>query len=178
MTAARRLAGPHDVDLRVHTWREGLLSPVGHDLELRVADVTVEIDEGGGVVARCDAASIELVGAVANGRVDPGAIGRRDRGKIEDGARNQVLSVKRHPEVVFQAPATRSRPGGGVQLDGQLTLHGRTQPFSLVASPQDGRLVARARLDQRDFGIKPFSAMLGALKIRPVVEILVSVRAD
>ncbi len=178
MTTPRRLSGPHDVDLRVHTWREGLLSPVGHDLQLRVPRVTLDIGEGGAVTARCEAASIELMGAIVDGQVDARAIGRRDGRKIEDNARKQVLQVRRHPEVRFEAPSATALPGGGVQIDGQLTLHGHTRALSLVAAVEGGRLVARARLDQRDFGIKPFSGLLGTLKIRPVVEVRISVPVE
>jgi hypothetical protein len=34
--------------------------------------------------------------------------------------------------------------------------------------------VAEFRIDQRDFGIKPYSAMLGTLKIKPEVVVRVS----
>jgi hypothetical protein len=35
--------------------------------------------------------------------------------------------------------------------------------------------VGRARIDQRDFGITPFSAMMGTLKVQPHVDIEVRV---
>ena len=56
------------------------------------------------------------------------------------------------------------------EVVGKLTLHGVTREIRCTRS---GELV-EARLDQRDFGIKPYSAMFGTLKVKP--EVVVTVR--
>ena len=50
-----------------------------------------------------------------------------------------------------------------------------TNPISLDAHDDGKRWNAKVVLDQRKYGIKPFSAMLGALKIKPEVEVIISI---
>lgn len=167
-----------EVEITIRTFREGLLSSVGHDLELRLTRATAQRTAQGGLVATADTASIELVGALgADGQVDPKALSPRDRRKIEQSTVKDVLAAKKHPQALFRAPELRRTDDGGVEARGELTLHGRTRPLVLRAAPRGDRLVARLTLRQPDFGIKPFSAMLGALKVRAEVEIEISVPA-
>jgi polyisoprenoid-binding protein YceI len=60
-------------------------------------------------------------------------------------------------------------------IKGDLTLHGVTNQISLDAHSDGQRWNAKIILDQRKYGIKPFSAMLGALKIKPEVEVNISI---
>jgi polyisoprenoid-binding protein YceI len=66
------------------------------------------------------------------------------------------------------------RDGAQARIEGDLTLHGVTNPISLDAHDDGQRWNAKVVLDQRKFGIKPFSAMFGALKIKPDVEVNIS----
>ena len=59
-------------------------------------------------------------------------------------------------------------------VEGELTLHGATRAVHGVRKDDAQSRVAEFRFDQRDFGIKPFSAMFGTLKIKP--EVVVEVR--
>jgi len=67
------------------------------------------------------------------------------------------------------------RNGDRARIEGDLTLHGVTKAISVEAH-YDGQLWnAKVTLDQREYGIKPFSAMLGALKVKPNVEVTLRV---
>ena len=68
-----------------------------------------------------------------------------------------------------------TREGDRAQVEGDLTLHGVTNRISVEARDDGARWNAEIILYQRQFGIKPFSAMLGALKIKPEVEVSISV---
>jgi hypothetical protein len=50
-----------------------------------------------------------------------------------------------------------------------------TNPISVEARDDGTRWNAKLVLDQRKFGIKPFSAMFGALKVKPNVEVHITV---
>ncbi|MCA9710844.1 MAG: YceI family protein, partial [Myxococcales bacterium] len=76
----------------------------------------------------------------------------------------------RHPDIRFTATAV----AGGV-VSGLLSLNGAARPVRLPFSVRDGVATAELRVDQRDWGIKPFRALMGALKVQPVVRIEVSV---
>ena len=56
------------------------------------------------------------------------------------------------------------------EVVGKLTLHGQSQE---IRGKRTGNS-AEFRIDQRAFGIKPYSAMLGALKVKPEVTVRVN----
>ena len=59
---------PPDTTCRVRTFREGLLSGLGHDLELAVTVFAIEVDEGARTgTATFDAASLRVVRALRDG---------------------------------------------------------------------------------------------------------------
>jgi len=151
----------------VFTYKEGLLSAIAHDLEIRVERFDVDVDEPAlAVRARFDPASLRVVTAVREGAPTPGALSDSDKAKIEDNIRGEVLSVRDYPEIRFVSSAI-TRDGNAARITGDLTLHGKTRPVTVDARAEGDRLVAEARLHQPDFGIKPYSAMLGTLKIKP-----------
>ncbi|MDQ3905304.1 MAG: YceI family protein, partial [Actinomycetota bacterium] len=79
-----------------------------------------------------------------------------------------------YPKIQFRSVSVK-RDGDRARIEGDLTLHGVTNPISLDAQNDGQRWNAKVVLDQRKFGIKPFSAMLGALKIKPNVEVNISI---
>jgi polyisoprenoid-binding protein YceI len=147
----------------VYTYREGLLAAVGHDLALTVTRFSIELDEGDAIRARFDASSLRAPASVSAG----------DRRTIERHAADDVLAARRWPEIAFRSTAV-TRGQGGAHIAGELTLHGTTRPLALDARDDGAHWTVEARLDQRDFGIKPFSAMLGTLRVRPDVLVRVS----
>ncbi|MBV9793807.1 MAG: YceI family protein [Actinobacteria bacterium] len=166
----RHRLGPDSGRLTLRTYRSGLAAQAGHDLTIDVTrwsgqagpdrlDVTVdlnslEVREGlGGVVPLTD----------------------RDRRDIAGKARKQ-LDTGRYPEASYTATAFTEDDAGGGTIDGTLTLHGRSRPLRLqVRKTGDGRYRVTASVVQSEFGIKPYSGMLGALKVRDDVDVEVSV---
>jgi polyisoprenoid-binding protein YceI len=183
--------GPPPGRCLVHTYKEGLLSAVAHDLRLVCGSWSVTVDlESGQLVARFSTASISVESVMRNGQPVDGVLGRKDFDKIAATARDEVLRVRTWPEATFTAPlpeAARlalSASGGGsgaVRLDGTLTLCGATRPIAVavtrVTLASGAVWQARARLHQPDFGIKPYTAMLGALKVKPELDVLITVPA-
>lgn len=169
----------------VFTFKEGLLSAVAHDLRIKVTRFTLAVDAGDGgdvaggprVEARWDAGSLVVDSVMRDGRENPGALGQRDLDKIARTIREDVLQSARHPAITFRSErvelaAERAR------IEGALTLCGRTRTIAIEAKKDGARWVAEATLHQPDYGIKPYSAMLGTLKIKPDVKVRVSVAAD
>ncbi len=155
----------------VLTYKEGLLSAVAHDFEIRVDRFDLDIDEVSlAVRARFDATSLRVLGALHDGAPRPGALGESDRHKIEHTIAEEVLHAREHASIVFVSSAVTAE-GEGFRVTGDLTLHGKARPLTFLARPEGSRMVAAVRLHQPDFGIKPYSAMLGALKIKPDVTV-------
>jgi len=155
----------------VLTYKEGLLAAIAHDLEIRVERFDVDIDEAPlAVRARFDATSLRVVGALRDGAPHPDAISPSDRHQIERNIVDDVLHAREHASIVFVSSAVAAE-GEGFRVTGDLTLHGKTRPLTLVARPEGDRMIASVRLHQPDFGIRPYSAMLGTLKIKPDVTV-------
>jgi polyisoprenoid-binding protein YceI len=159
----------------VLTYKEGFLSAIAHDLAIRVESFDLDIDEGTVAVrARFDAASLRVVSAQKDGAPQPDALSDGDKQKIEHSIAVDVLHVREHATIVFTSSAVVPE-GDGYRIAGALTLHGKTRPIELAVRTEGARRVAEVRLHQPDFGIKPFSAMLGALKVKPDVTVRCSV---
>ena len=136
-----------------------------------------ELGPGGEPLAvRFDAASLELICQMEEGNERPGAFSASDRERILLNLRESVLEAARFPQIVFAFSAIEAS-GEGLTVRGELTLHGRTQPLELSSRREGGRQVAEVTLHQPDFGIRPFSAMLGALRVRPDVRVRFEVGA-
>ncbi len=86
----------------VLTFKEGVLSAVAHDLRLRVQQLDGEVDAAG-VRVRMGAASLQVVCARAEGRDAPSVLSASDRAKIEATLRDEVLEVRRFPEIAFES---------------------------------------------------------------------------
>jgi polyisoprenoid-binding protein YceI len=152
------------VDCRVSVFREGLLTSVGHDLTLQVTALSLEVRDDDAITADFDAGSL---------RVTTEAVSASDRKKIERNA-EETLETRKYPKIEFRSVSV-VRNGDRARIEGDLTLHGVTNPISVEARDDGKRWNAKIVLDQRKFGIKPFSAMLGALKVKPEVEVDISV---
>jgi polyisoprenoid-binding protein YceI len=62
--------------------------------------------------------------------------------------------------------STRVTPaGGGLHVDGELELNGRRAPVGFDLTVADGRLRGAATVTQTAFGMKPYSALFGTLKV-------------
>ncbi|MCB9730589.1 MAG: YceI family protein [Deltaproteobacteria bacterium] len=159
----------------VYVEREGLAAAVGHDVKLAFPEFTLRVGEDRQVEAVVRTASLEVLGSVDSERrlKERGPSGG-DRAEIAKNARTKVLETERYGEARFRSTAVEERRGG-YAIRGRLEVHGREREVVVEADERDGELVARFQLHQPDFGIKPFKAMLGALKVKPdvLVEVVV-----
>ena len=162
-------------ECHVFTFKDGLLSKIAHDLRVKVERLEVRV-EGDRVEATFDPKSLRVVCARKDGHDAHGTLSSGDRSKIESNIQKDVLETSRHPEVRFSG--TAQIDGDRVTVSGQLTLHGTTRSITVQGRREGTRWVGRTRLHQPDFGITPYSAMLGTLKIQPDVEIEIAVPAE
>ncbi len=155
----------------VFSYKEGLLSAVAHDLKLIVGTFTIEA-EGDRITGDFEAASVRVLTAMKDGAEQSGSMSDSMKVDIEKNLQRDVLDSRKFPAIRFEA--TSVTPSS---VEGRLTLHGTTRSISGKRVDAGGKRIAEFRLDQRDFGIKPFSAMLGTLKIKPEVLVRVSLPA-
>lgn len=160
----------------LRTGRTGVGSSVGHDLTIEVTDWSVELDlpdtgpAGATATARIELGSL----AVRQGSGGARPLSDKDRGEIEDNAR-RTLDVDRHPTATFESTRVVSRDDHAT-ISGTLTLHGVTAPIDVEARElTPTRYRATTVVSQSSYGIKPYSALLGALKVRDDVEVEIDV---
>jgi polyisoprenoid-binding protein YceI len=171
-----RLGPPH-AECLVLTRREGLLAGLGHDLELGVARFDIRIDEVKRTVdASFDAASLRVVRAFRDRPENASSISDGDRRTIEDNVRRDVLEMNRYPEVRFRSTRIVDA-SDGFDVTGRLMLHGKDREIVVPMRRAGDRYVGEVTLRQPDFGIQPYSAFLGAIKVRPEVTVRMSVPA-
>jgi hypothetical protein len=160
----------------VFTFKEGLLSPVAHDLRLRITRFSIEVDAAfGAVVASFDTNSLVVDCPMEDGAENPNALSASDKQKIAGQIRDDVLHGSKHPEAVFRSSSVTARSDGGYDLEGELTLHGVTKSLRAHTRVVAGRQQLELSLHQPDFGITPYRAMLGTLKIQADVTVRVTV---
>ncbi len=159
----------------VFTEKEGLLSKVAHDLRIRVDRFDLKIEGEGApaersVVATFDPTSLVVETCLASGRDNPGALSGSDFRKIEDTIRKDVLDTRRFSKIEFRSTRVEEE-GDALRVVGDLTLHGRTREIRARVRDAGDTWEAEVVVHQPDFGIEPYKAMLGTLKIKPDVRV-------
>ena len=161
----------------IYTYKEGLLSLVAHDLKLRVTRFSIDVDRAAGKVeARFDAGSLVVDCAMRDGREAPAALSAKDRRDIEENVAKDVLDPRRFPDIRFASERVVVE-ADGARVAGRLVIKGRERSLELSARRQGEQLVLETRLHQPDYGIKPFSAILGTLRIKPDITVRLVVPA-
>lgn len=154
---------------RVYTYKEGLLSAVGHDVQLQVRTFRVDA-EPGQVRATFDTGSLAVVCAMRGGVENPGGLSDKDKATIEGYVRDDILHSRRYPKIEFRSTAIEAEDDEW-RIEGELQLHGRSRTIEARVSRRGDDVVTKVRLNQPDFGITPFKAMLGTLKIQAQVDV-------
>jgi polyisoprenoid-binding protein YceI len=159
----------------VFTFKEGLLSPIAHDLRIRVTRFSIQVDDlKSSVVASFDTSSLVVDAPMKDGVENPSALSAADKQKIAGQIREDVLHSAQHGEAKFRSTAITARDDGGYDVSGELALHGVTRPLTAQTRLVAGRQQVELELNQPDFGITPYRAMLGTLKIQPEVTIRIT----
>jgi polyisoprenoid-binding protein YceI len=160
--------GPSNGTLSVNTGRTGAVAKAGHDLLLHVTDWEGTLEVGDGpdasrVEVRVDGGSLK----VQEGTGGMQALDDDDKANIEQTIDDEVL---RRDQITFRS--TEVTPNGdGLRVTGDLTLLGHTAPLSLDVAVSEGALTAGGVVRQTDFGMKPYSALFGALKVADEVRV-------
>ena len=179
--AGRHQFGTDKGRITLRTSRDGLAATAGHDLTIEItrwsAELVVSPDlSPGSLTATIDMGS--LVVKDGTGGIKP--LTDRDKREIAVSAR-KVLSSDRFPEAVFTATdfkldAADANADVAGQISGTLKLAGQSGPLRLQVHPAgSGRYRATTTIRQTDFGIKPYTGFLGALKVRDTVDVEVEV---
>jgi polyisoprenoid-binding protein YceI len=170
----RHQLGPDRGRIILRTFRDGLAATAGHDLTIEATrwSGALEISEDlspAALEVRVDMNT--LVVRDGTGGIKP--LSDRDRREIAVTAR-KVLAADRNPEAVFTAGTFAPGPDGGGEISGTFTLRGAARPLTLrVSETGPGHYHAEGTVVQSGYGIKPYTAFFGALRVRDAVDIVI-----
>jgi hypothetical protein len=157
----------------IFTYKEGLLSPLAHDLRLDVGSFVVELGDDSMINAVFDAGSLRVDCAMAEGVERPDLLSDADRKEINSSIFKEVLQADTYPKISFGSLSVQKEDSTHL-VTGTLSLHGIDKEITFTVRREGDYFVADACLHMPDFGIKPFSALFGAVRIKPDILIRVT----
>ena len=162
-----------DGELRIMTGVAGRAAKMGHRLTIGMRSWQAAVRWAGsrptGAELSVDVASLAVLGG--EGGLTP--LAGPEKGIAASNALKS-LEAKKFPQIRFTADDV-VKTADGYRLTGAVEIHGTSRPQIVdVAVGDQGdtlALSARVQLAQSDFGIKPYSLMMGALKVADEVTI-------
>jgi adhesin HecA-like repeat protein len=159
--------GPSNGSLRIKTGKEGAAAKMGHDLVLGVGswEATVQGGDSPAISFTADPGSVEVI--EGSGGAKP--LSDKDKGDIKKSIMNKVLGSS---QITFNSSSVDDN-GGQIVAKGDLSIAGKSSSVNVPLTVNGGSVSGSVRLNQDDFGIKQFSAMMGALKVAKQVEVVI-----
>ena len=112
-----------------------------------------------------DARSIEILEAVGGMK----SLSDKDRRDIAKNIDDKVLETGKHAQLTFESTSV-SGSAPDFNAAGNMTIKGTTRPVNVALNVNGSQVTGKTSISQKDFGIKPFSAMMGAIKLRDDVD--------
>ena len=153
--------GPSNGSLKVKTGKEGAAAKMGHNLTLGVNswEATVEGGDSPSIKLTADPNSVEVVSG--EGGAKP--LGDKDKADIKKTIDGKVLGSS---QITFTSSEVTDS-----EAKGDLSIAGKSSQVSIPISVSGDKISGSTTLSQKDFGIKPFSTMMGALKVTDQVTV-------
>jgi polyisoprenoid-binding protein YceI len=165
--------GPTTATLKVWTGKEGKVAKVGHNLEIEVSDWSATLTLGDSP----EATALTLSADSRSLRVLAGTGGMQ---KLGDDERENITTtiddeVLKGSEITFTSTGAHGVDGvDDLHVHGDLSLFGKTAPAAFTLSiADDDSFEGEALIKQTDFGVKPYSALFGTLKVKDEVRVTV-----
>lgn len=162
---------------QIFTYKEGLLSAFAYDLRIDVGSFVVELDGESMINARFDAGSVHVDCAMVGESERADLLSDADRREIDGIIRNVVLQTGTYSEITFRSDSV-DKEDSTYRVRGNLGLHGKEKEITFTVRRQGNCRVAEALLHLSDYGIQPFSALFGAVRIKPDILIRVTLPAE
>ena len=167
--------GPENGTLSVRTGRRGAIAKVGHDLLIEVGawGATVEIGaDPRQTVLELTADARSLRVKEATGGIQ--SLGQEERSGIDQTIDEEVL---KGATIAFRSRSAQPDGEGRLSVDGDLELAEGTNPIAFTLTlDDDGVLAGSAVVKQTAWGMKPYTALFGTLKVADEVEVFVDGR--
>ncbi len=158
--------------IRVFTFKDGLLARLAHDLQLTLQRFEV-VRDGAAVTGQFWPESLIVDGAVdRRGQLDTHGLSAADRAKIHTNMTRDVLQLARFPEVTFTGQVT------GPEVQGTLQMHGAQVSITAACRVVGTRVHCECTLVPSRWGIAPYKALAGAIKLQDRIVVRLDFPAD
>ena len=159
--------------IEVFTYKDGLLARLAHDLRLSLRRFEL-VREGDEIRGKFWPDSLVVDGVVGRGgELDARALSESDKKKITGNIAEHMLDLARFPEVGFAGKVIEQRA-----VEGTLTLVGRAVPIKVAVRAAGGRLLGEVLLVPSRWGIAPYRALAGAIKLQDRVLVKLDLPAE
>ncbi|GEE01866.1 hypothetical protein nbrc107696_23120 [Gordonia spumicola] len=162
--------GPDNGDLTITTGVAGKAARTGHRLTIGFTEWSATVDGEQPTRVRVVVNVTSLQVRSAEGGLTPMSAPEKLVARA-----NALKSLKadKHPEIVFDGSDVTA-DGDGYRIAGTLTILGSSTPHTVTVAPSQGRVVGETTVRQTDVGVKPYSLMMGALKVADDVTVRLS----
>jgi len=157
------------------TSTEGMLASLAHDLRIRIDRFEITVDpEKMLVEAKFDPASLHVECVIRDGEERFDILSDEDRGVIDGHISKDILDAEFYDQITFQSTSI-VHSGKDYKVKGMLSLTGTVKEIEFLVRDLGDHKTAKIKLHQPDFGIKPFSTMAGTIRVKPDLNLHVSV---
>jgi hypothetical protein len=163
--------------IHIFTYKTGLLARVAHDLQLTAErhEFTLQCRQLRG---SCAADSLRVDGAVTSHGLDPNTLSAKDKQQVIETVRSEILQSARFPSIELDAEVLGDATAGKLQVRGTLRLRAQERPVSADVLHHGDHLHAAFELTPSQFGIAPYKALAGAIKLQDRVRVTVDVALE
>jgi polyisoprenoid-binding protein YceI len=161
--------GPDDGTLSVRTGRTGTVAKAGHDLLIHVKAWSATLDlDAPRLTLDADATSLHVIEGTGGMK----SLDDDDRANIRQTIDDEIL---KRADIQFRSTEVE-RTDRGLAVRGDLTLVGVRRPVAFDLALDDGHVSGAAVVTQTAWGMKPYSALFGALKVADEVRVEIDAR--
>jgi len=160
--------GPDNATLRVKTGRHGAAAKAGHDLVIEVKswEATLNVaDDPAATTVELSADATSLYVLAGFGGLQ--ALGEDDKADIRKTIGKDVLTKK---EIAFSSSSVAA-DGDDLSVTGDLSMGGTNSAVTFTLTGDGTSIAGTARVKQSQWGIAPYSALFGTLKVNDDVEV-------
>ena len=165
-----------EATVHVFVYRSGLLARLAHDLRLTAGEYELSV-QGRHVRGFCAANSLHVDGVMTSRGMSTRVLSFNDRQVITRNICDEVLQCSKYPRIEFEGELAGDT-SGTLLVRGALQVCGQSRTVASELTVHGDRLQSTFELTPSEFGIAPFKALGGAIRVQDRVRIAFDLLLD
>ena len=157
----------------VFTFKDGILARAAHDLRIHLSEFDVGL-EGEDIHVELPLNALTVDGPVEAGEVQLDQYDAGKKADVQKAMHEDVLHTAQNPTARFKGKAAPR--GDGFAVSGQLELNGKTAPLAFEVRKDGGAYRSSFEMQPSNWGVSQYKALLGAIRVKDVVRIELSLQ--